>query len=54
MNITQRALIMQRWHVLQYELMRELRSECGSLTPKLEKLVHIVDWVRIEEWSMKT
>ena len=54
MNITQRSLIMQRWHVLQYELMPELRSECGSLTPKLEKLVHILDWVRIEEWSMKT
>lgn len=45
---------MQRWHVVQYDLMRELKVECGVLTPKLEKLVHILDWVRIEEWSVKT
>lgn len=54
MNTTQRPLIMQRWQVLQYDLMPELRQECGALTPKLEKLVHILDWVRIEEWSMQT
>lgn len=45
---------MQRWQVLQYDLMPELRQECGALTPKLEKLVHILDWVRIEEWSVQT
>jgi hypothetical protein len=31
---------MQRWHEIQYELMPELRSEVGPLTPKLEKVVH--------------
>jgi hypothetical protein len=45
---------MQRWNVLQYDLMPELKRECGALTPKLEKLVHILDWVRIEEWSVQT
>lgn len=54
MNTTQRTLVMQRWHVLQHDLMPELKLECGALTPKLEKLVHILDWVRIEEWPVQT
>lgn len=45
---------MQRWYVIQHDLMPELKRECGGLTPKLEKLVHILDWVRIEEWSAQT
>jgi len=44
---------MQRWHVLQYDLLPELKRECGALTPRLEKLVHILDWVRIEEWLVQ-
>lgn len=51
MDATRRDLILQRWNVVQHELMPELRYECGALTPKLEKLVHILDWVRIEEWT---
>lgn len=50
MNITQRDLIMQRWHVLQGELLPEIKAEMGSLTPKLEKLIHTLDWCRIEEF----
>lgn len=50
MDATRRDLILQRWNVLQHELMPELGRDCGALTPKLEKLVHILDWVRIEEW----
>lgn len=45
---------MQRWNVLQYDLIPELKREHGVLTPKLEKLVHILDWVRIEEWPVQT
>lgn len=41
---------MQRWNVLQYELMPGLRAEVGVLTPKLEKVVHTLEWVRIEEF----
>ena len=41
---------MQRWQTIQHELMPELRTEVGSLTPKLEKVVHLLEWTRIEEF----
>ena len=41
---------MQRWSVVQQELMPELRLEIGPLTPRLEKVIHILEWVRIEEF----
>ena len=44
MNITQHGLIMQRWGVVQRELMPELRSEIGPPTSKLEKV--ITRWCR--------
>ena len=50
MNHTQRTNILQRWAVIQYDLLPELKGEVGSLTPKLEKLIHILEWVRIEEY----
>lgn len=49
MNATQRDLIMQRWNVIQHELLPELRNDLGSLTPKLERVIHILEWARIEE-----
>ena len=51
MNATRRKLMMQRWNVIQYELLPELRNEVGALTPKLEKVIHILEWVRIEEFT---
>lgn len=48
MNATRRELIMQRWNVIQHELLPELREQMGALTPKLEKVVHTLEWVRIE------
>lgn len=48
MNPTQRALILQRWHIVQHELIPELCDDVGGLTPKLEKLIHTLEWVRIE------
>lgn len=54
MNASGRDLIMQRWNTIQHDLIPELKRECGGLTPKLEKLVYILDWVRIEEWSVST
>jgi hypothetical protein len=50
MNAKRQELIMQRWNVIQYELLPELRNDVGPLTPKLEKIVHILEWVRIEEF----
>ncbi len=50
MNANQRDLIMQRWNVVQHELMPELRHDVGPLTPKLERVIHTLEWVRIEEF----
>jgi Transposase DDE domain/Transposase domain (DUF772) len=42
---------MQRWNVIQHELLPELRNDVGTLTPPLEKVIHILEWVRIEEFT---
>jgi hypothetical protein len=41
----------KRWNVVQHELLPVLRSEVGTLTPKLERVIHILEWVRIEEFT---
>ena len=51
MDTTQRQLIMQRWKVARHELLPELKDQVGPLTPKLEKVVHTLEWVRIEEFT---
>lgn len=51
MDPNRRELILQRWHVVQHDLLPELRDEVGTLTPKLEKVIHILEWVRIEEYT---
>ena len=43
---------MQRWNVVQYDLIPALREETGALTPKLEKLIYVLEWVRIEEFTV--
>ncbi len=50
MEGTQRAGLMQRWHVVQAELIPDLGEEVEGLTPRLEKLIHTLEWVRIEEF----
>ena len=50
MDTTQRAGLMQRWQVIQAELIPELGREVEGLTPRLEKLIHLLEWVRIEEF----
>lgn len=54
MDVTGRELIMQRWNVIQHELLPELKNDVGALTPKLEKLIHVLEWVRIEEFTQST
>jgi hypothetical protein len=51
MDTKRRELILQRWNVIQHELMPELRNDVGPLTPKLEKVIHTLEWVRIEEFT---
>lgn len=41
---------MQRWNVIQHELIPELRHEVSMMTPKLEQVIHTLDWVRIEDF----
>ena len=54
MKATRRDLIMQRWNVIQHELLPELSNDVGTLTPKLEKVIHTLEWVRIEEFVSST
>lgn len=54
MNANQRDLIMQRWSVVQHELLPTLIDEMGTLTPKLEKVIYTLEWVRIEEFTGST
>jgi Transposase DDE domain/Transposase domain (DUF772) len=54
MNATERDLIMQRWNVIQHELIPDLRNDVGALTPKLERVIYTIEWVRIEEFVTST
>jgi hypothetical protein len=45
---------MQRWNMIQHELIPELKNDVGTLTPKLEKVIHTLEWVRIEEFVSST
>ena len=54
MNATQRDLIMQRWNVIEHELFPELRRDVGTLTAKLEQVIHTLEWVRIKEFVTTT
>ncbi|HKF94713.1 MAG TPA: transposase [Gammaproteobacteria bacterium] len=51
MNATRPALIMQRWNALQYDVLPELRAEVGVVTPKLERVIYVLEWARIEEFA---
>jgi Transposase domain (DUF772) len=51
MNATLSQIFMQRWNVVQHELIPHLGNEIGQLTPRLEKLIHILEWIQIEEWT---
>ena len=41
---------MQRWQAIQYEVLPALGGEMGPLTPKLERVVHVLEWARLEEF----
>ena len=40
--------------MVQHELMPALRNEMCALTPKLEQVIHTLEWVRIEEFAGST
>ena len=41
---------LQRWSSVQQTLMPELIERTAALTVKLERLIHILKWVRVEEF----
>ena len=41
---------MQRWNAIQYELIPQIQADAGVLTLRLEKVIHTLEWVRIEEF----
>lgn len=51
MNINEQTSLRQRLKAIQVELIEGLGSEMGEpVTPLLGRLVHILDWVRIEQF----
>ncbi|MBE4272513.1 transposase [Vibrio parahaemolyticus] len=50
MNATTPHQIMQRWNTVQFQLLPDLLSDSDVLTPTLEKLIHTLEWARIEEF----
>lgn len=50
MNSIQRTDILQRWLTIQGELLPQLSLQCGGLTAKLEQLIRVLEWTRIEEF----
>jgi hypothetical protein len=51
MNTIPRELLLQRWHVVQHELLPGLRREI-TLTPKLERVIHTLEVARVEAFSL--
>jgi hypothetical protein len=41
---------MQRWNVVQQELLPEIREETGGMTERLAKVIYTLEWVRVEEF----
>lgn len=51
MNINEQTSLRQRLKAIQVELIEGLGSEMGEpVTPALGRLVHVLDWVRIEQF----
>lgn len=51
MNATERGNLWQRLKAVQSELIGGLSKEMGEpMTPKLERLVHTLEWLRIEDF----
>jgi hypothetical protein len=41
---------LQRWSSVQQTLVPEIAEQLGALTPKLEQIIHVLEWVRVEEF----
>ena len=51
-NVSTACRPMDRWNVVQHELIPELGARWGAMAPKLERVIHILEWVRIEDFTV--
>jgi hypothetical protein len=49
MNTTTPKKFLQHFNTVQNELLPTVNQDVGGLTPKLVKLIHTLEWVRLEE-----
>ncbi|MES3020282.1 MAG: hypothetical protein V4857_01735 [Pseudomonadota bacterium] len=54
MSPTRPALILQRWNAIQYDVLPQLRAEVGVVTPKLERVIYVLERARIEDFADDT
>ena len=48
MHITSESYLSQRWTQIQTHLFPSLGTEFNSTSPKLEKLIHILEWIQLD------
>jgi len=48
MHITSESYLSQRWTQIQTHLFPSLCTEFNSTSPKLEKLIHILEWIQLD------
>lgn len=48
MNATLSPILVQQFRALQGELMPEVAADFGGLSPKLEEVIRVLEWSRIE------
>lgn len=53
MHTTAPHRFLQHFNNVQRELLPFVTQEVGSLTPKLEKVIHALEWARVEDVAMK-
>lgn len=54
MHTTSKSYLSQRWTQIQPHLFPSLCAEFNSTSPKLEKLIHILEWVQLDQHLLYT
>ena len=49
MNTTSHTYLSQRWTQIQEQLFPTLSAEFASTSPKLEKLIHVLEWIELDK-----
>jgi hypothetical protein len=51
-SISFRNRCSQYWNFLQGELLASKAAELAGLTPTLERIIRLIEWVRVEQYEM--